>query len=262
MKRSTHLLERESSGGLTGAGGGLRGPGTRTVKIGTFGSRRLPNGKKSTYTFTVEEGGKIEPGPQFNSNTDQINGRTASGAMFGPGGYDDYEVTGRIVSADLGPELAMQGAEVVSGGGGSGNGGSGNGGSSGGGSGGSGSTGGGNDVGESGSDQRNRRDRGSREGRDDSNDRGSRDSGSRGGSGGGSGGGSDQGGSNQGGSRGGGSGGGSRNGGGNGGGTSNGGTDESPDSTEASAFGSISRTDMAIGAGALVGTVLLASAIN
>ena len=119
MKRSSHLLK--SSNGLGASGGG---PGTRTVKVGTFGDRRLPQGKKSQYSFTVEEGGKIEPGSEFNPNTDQINGRTASGAMFGPGGYDDYQVTGQVVSAQAGPELQRKGIGIeppaYSGGGGGG----------------------------------------------------------------------------------------------------------------------------------------------
>ena len=105
MKRSSHLVKGEGSG---------LGQTTRVVKVGTFGSRRISSGSRE-YSFTVEEGGSIEPGPEFNRNHDQIDGRTAKGKIFAPGGYDGYRVTGQIVEASLPSELTFQEEEVESG---------------------------------------------------------------------------------------------------------------------------------------------------
>ena len=144
MKRSKHLLKGSPSSGPHGLA-----QSTRTVAIGTFDDRSIPSGESRSYSFTVEEGGSIEPGPEFNSGTDTIDGRQARGKMFGPGGYDDFEVTGKIVSYDLPAELAFHGETPSTSQNGSGGDGGGNG--SGGGGNGSGSGGGGGNG--SGSDE-------------------------------------------------------------------------------------------------------------
>jgi hypothetical protein len=109
MQRSKHLLEGGPSGGPSGGSGGLA-QSTRTIKVGTFGSRRIPDGESRSYSLTVAEGGSIEPGPQFNPSHDRIDGRQAKGKIFGPGGYDGYRVTGPIVDYSLPSELTFEGS--------------------------------------------------------------------------------------------------------------------------------------------------------
>lgn len=114
-QKSTHLTSRRSGLGQT----------TRTVQVGTFGSRSIPEGESRSYSFTVAEGGSIEPGSTFNPH-DEIQGRTAEGKVFAPGGHDEYRVTGEIISRSLPSELALrtvggsdQGSQNGSGGSGS-----------------------------------------------------------------------------------------------------------------------------------------------
>jgi len=138
MKRSTHLMKS----GVSGPSGLAQE--TRLVEVGTFGSASIPSGESRSYSFQVAEGGSIEPGPDFNPNHDSINGRTASGKIFGPGGADSFRVTGQIVSSNLPAELSFRGKQASTGGqNGSGGGGNGSGGGGGNGSGGGGGNGGG-----------------------------------------------------------------------------------------------------------------------
>ena len=146
MKRSTHLLKGGPSSGSSGGPHGLA-QSTTTIAIGTFDDRAIPRGERRTYSFTVAEGGTIEPGPEFNAGNGTIDGRQARGKIWGPGGYDDFEVTGDIVSYDLPAELAFHGGAPATANDSGGNGSGGNGsGSNGNGSGGGGS--GANDYGE------------------------------------------------------------------------------------------------------------------
>jgi len=142
MKRSTHLLEGGPSGGPDGLA-----QSTQTVAIGTFDDRAIPRGERRTYSFTVAEGGTIEPGPEFNTDNGTIDGRQARGKIWGPGGYDDFEVTGDIVSYDLPAELAFHGGAPATANGSGGNGSGGNG-SGGGGNGSGGGGSGASDYGE------------------------------------------------------------------------------------------------------------------
>jgi len=114
MRRSTHLLESGSPGGPSGgtpagiSSAGLAQP-TKTVAVGTFDDLSIPRGERRSYSFTVEEGGSIEPGPEFGSSTSTIDGRQVRGQLIGPGGYEDFEVTGEIIRYALPPELKFYG---------------------------------------------------------------------------------------------------------------------------------------------------------
>jgi hypothetical protein len=79
------------------------------VAVGTFDDLSIPRGERRSYSFTVGEGGSIEPGPEFNSSTSAIDGRQVRGQLIGPGGYEDFEVTGEIIRYALPPELKFYG---------------------------------------------------------------------------------------------------------------------------------------------------------
>jgi len=107
MKRSTHLLEGSPSGGTAPSGPNGLAQASKTVAVGTFGDLVIPRGERRSYSFTVGEGGIIEPGPEFSPSTSTIDGRQVRGQIVGRGGYEDFEVTGEIVRYNLPPELAF-----------------------------------------------------------------------------------------------------------------------------------------------------------
>ena len=115
-------------------GSNARGRGlglNETLRVGTFGDEnRIEGGGSELYEITVS--GEIRE-PNTDSNQISNGGKTVTGKVFAPGGFDSVSYTGEVVSANLGPNLTITGATVNNGGSGSG---------------GSGGSGGGNNTGK------------------------------------------------------------------------------------------------------------------
>lgn len=93
------------------------GQSTREVKVGTFNSggvsRSIPSGQSEDYSFEVVNG-SAKPGDEAQHGKAEVtrlsnNRIRVSGRVWGPGGFDNWHVTGRIENVQTGPDLVFQG---------------------------------------------------------------------------------------------------------------------------------------------------------